>query len=330
MRKRLVLHIGSHKTATTFLQSSLARNAAALDALGILYPQAGRIWQAHFKLAWDLKDQALAGAPVEALPHWAALLAEIDAAPQPLVLISTEEFGMGLDPTRLAPLAARFDVSVVHYMRSPDSHLESLYNQRVKDFPERETRHIETYLAEETPFFLDHASLLRPWAELFGPAAIRLRPFGPGFQPDGILADLLRTLGAASWPEFAPPDLSILHKVSLPPDALDYLRLSNPWLTRAEGHHDFVVRLVKAAQDPAVAAQLQATRAGILSLKARRALRQRFRDSTFQAARAYLGMTRTPFPPAEAPPPPADFDSRLPEASAAVMGRVAALIRNAL
>ncbi|MCC6306594.1 MAG: hypothetical protein IT545_15560, partial [Rhodobacteraceae bacterium] len=105
MRKRLILHIGSHKTGTTHIQSTFARNPAALDAIGVLYPRAGRIHEAHFQLCWQLKDPKLAALPLAALPAWAALLAEIEATPHPLAVVSSEEFGLGLDPARLAALA---------------------------------------------------------------------------------------------------------------------------------------------------------------------------------------------------------------------------------
>ncbi len=325
VRKRLFLHIGSHKTATTFLQSTFAGNTDVLSDLGILYPKAGRIWQAHFKLCWDLKDAALTDRPLEALEHWAALFEEIDASPHPVVVISSEEFGLGLNPARLAVLSARYDVAVIFYLRSPDSYLESFYNQVVKDFDTREARTLADYCQEESLFFLDTMKLLRPWADLFGPAAVRLRLFGAAHLPEGILPDFLATLGCTRRPEFRPPDLSILHKVSLPPDALDYLRLCNPWLTRSEGHHDFVVRLVQMAQQHTAA--LQETRAGMLSHKARQTVRLRFRDSNLQAARLFLGADRTPFPPQDAPAP-AGYDSRLPEATPRIMGKVAAMIRN--
>lgn len=326
MKKRLFLHIGSHKTATTFLQNSFARSPRVLEELGILYPQAGRIYHAHFRLCWALKDAARASLPLESLLEWAELLGEIDVASQKIIVLSAEEFGLGLDPRRLAPLRDRYDVSIVFYMRSPDSYMESFYNQFVKDFGARETRSIETYIVEERLFFLDTFKLLAPWAETFGKEAIKLRLFSKEFLPDGILKDFLKTIGCIRFPEFTPPDSSILHKVSLPPDALEYLRLSNPWLTREEGHHHFVVQLVQMARKHQ--ADLQQTRSGILSLKARQTLRSRFREANMRAAHAYLGLQRTPFPPREAPPPPADYEHRLPEADARLMGRIAAMIRN--
>lgn len=49
--KRLVLHIGQHKTGTTSLQDTLARNRVTLRAAGILYPKLGPWRSAHHALA---------------------------------------------------------------------------------------------------------------------------------------------------------------------------------------------------------------------------------------------------------------------------------------
>ncbi|MCL4187867.1 MAG: hypothetical protein KJZ85_09680 [Rhodobacteraceae bacterium] len=325
MRKRLVLHIGSHKTGTTHIQSTLARNAAVLERIGVLYPQAGRIHEAHFRLCWQLKDRKLKQSALASLPDWAALQDEIDAAPQPVAVVSSEEFGLGLDPARLAPLAERYDVAVVFYLRSPDSYLESFYNQFVKDFETREARTIDRYLAEERLHFLETARILRPWAELFGDAALRVRLFDRVRAAGGLMADFLDAIGCTERPAFGPPGPVVHHKASLPPDALEYVRAMNPWLTRPDGHHKFVVRLSRMAQ--ARSAELQQTRAGLLSLAGRQALRSRFADANRKAARAYLGVDANPFPPDEAPAPPADFDARLSEATAAVVGKVAAFLK---
>ena len=326
MRKRLFLHIGSHKTATTFLQNSFANNPVALAELGILFPRSGMIYQAHFKLSGELRDRSLTDRPLETLPEWVAALAEIDASALPTALLSSEEFGWGLDPQRLAVLSERYDVQIIFYLRSPDSYMESFYNQFVKDFITRETRTIETYVAEEPLGFLDAAKLLKPWADIFGPRAINLRIFDKDNLPGGILPDFLTVLGARNMPTFRPPDPSVLHKVSLPPDALEYLRFANPWLERQAGHHDFVLRLVQISRN--YMETLQETRAGLLSLKARQMLRSRFRNSQSMAVKAYRGIDRAPFPVAEAPLPPADFALRKSEADAQVMGKIAALLRN--
>lgn len=324
--KKLYLHIGSHKTATTFLQGSLARNTELLDSLGILYPKAGQIYRAHFNLSREISSKEFADKPLEELENWSAFFAEAEASAHSNIIISAEEFSFLFDPSRLAPLRERFDLRVIYYLRSPDSFMESFYNQLVKDFGTREARTIETYMTEESLHFLDPLRVLAPWAKVFGDDAIRVRLFGKEYLPHGILADLLSVMGIDEVPAFAEPDESALQKVSLPPDALDYLRLANPWLTREEGHYSFVVKLVRLAQSHGDA--LQQTRAGLLSHKARMELRRRYRPSHAQVASRFLGMERSPFPPADAPPPPADFASREPEATPEIMGRVAAMILN--
>ena len=70
----------------------------------------------------------------------------------------------------------------------------------------------------------------------------------------------------------------------------------------------------------------QETRAGILSPRARRTIRARFRANQLHAVQAYLGQSRSPFLPVDAPDFPG-WNSRLPEATAQVMAKVAALVR---
>lgn len=55
-------------------------------------------------------------------------------------------------------------------------------------------------------------------------------------------------------------------------------------------------------------------------------LRARFRASQSAAVQSWMGLARSPFPPAEAPDFPG-WEARLPEADGRVMGKVAALIR---
>lgn len=325
--KKLYLHIGSHKTATTFLQSSFAQNRPILNELGILYPDAGRIYEAHFKLTWALKDPTRKLLPLGELVEWAALFEEIDAAPQDVIVISSEEFSFGhRNEPRLAALADRYDVRVIYYLRSTDSYLESFYNQNVKDFGTRETRRIETFMGESELVFLDTMRVLKSWAEMFGKDAIRLRLFGQEFLKNGILQDFLETIECSRFPEFRPAGQAQEQKISLPPDALDYLRLSNKWLIRETNHYQFVIDLVRMSATHN--AELQQTRSGMLSLRTRQELRKRFRDSNYRAAKTYLDAGRTPFPPMEAPSPQG-FNERLVEANADIMGHVAALIRDA-
>ena len=55
------VHVGTHKTGTTSLQSMLAANAKILRAAGVLVPLAGRVERGsagHHNVAWELlRDQ---------------------------------------------------------------------------------------------------------------------------------------------------------------------------------------------------------------------------------------------------------------------------------
>ena len=324
MKKHLFVHIGSHKTATTFLQNTFAINQVELDRFGILYPRAARAFGAHHHLAWSLRNPEMASANLTQLDHWSAVIEEIEASPHQKALVSTEDLEWIVDISRLAVLSDKFDVSVVFYLRSPDSYLESYYNQLVKDFKSRETRTLEGYIAESSMFFLDTSIILNRWARVFGKDAIKLRLFGRKHITDGIEHDFLRVMGVPESPNFAPAKESILQKTSLPPDALDYLRLCNLHLSQNNRHHDFVVQLVQTAN--ANVSSLQSTRAGLLSLAAKRNVLRRFQATNKQSVATYLGIEHTPFPVADAVAH-MDYDSRLPAATAEVMAKVAAMVR---
>ena len=326
-KKKLVLHIGSHKTATTFLQSSLAQNPQVLRDLSVLYPTSGQIYEAHFKLCWRLREGKPEAADLETIPEWAALIEEIKASDAEMAILSCEEFGMSIAPHLLEPLKKHFNVSVLCYLRSPDSYLQSFYNQFVKDFITRETRTISTYLNEDRLEFLNNRAILEPWLAVFGRKAVQVRLFETAVQSEGgILGDFLRSVGINRTPPMAPPNLSILQKVSLPPDALEYLRFANFALDIEVGHYPFVVRLVEMSLK--YTPRLQTTRAGMLSHRARQSLRYRFSGQNVWLAQTFFDTSHTPFPAVEAPPPPEDFVRRLEEADAATLGRVAAMLHN--
>ena len=69
--KRVLLHVGTPKTGTSYLQDVLFRNRDHLEARGILYP-ADR-FDAHFLAALDLMRLPWGGLEREAVGAWDAL-----------------------------------------------------------------------------------------------------------------------------------------------------------------------------------------------------------------------------------------------------------------
>ena len=138
----------------------------------MLYPTSGQIYEAHFKLCWRLREGKPESVDLETIPEWADLIEEIKASDAEMAILSCEEFGMSIAPHWLEPLKKHFDVSVLCYLRSPDSYLQSFYNQFVKDFITRETRTISTYLNEDRLEFLNNRAILEPWLAVFGRKAV--------------------------------------------------------------------------------------------------------------------------------------------------------------
>ncbi|MEM6906786.1 MAG: hypothetical protein AAF568_12905, partial [Pseudomonadota bacterium] len=111
----LVLHLGPHKTGSTYVQMVLAENAERLAAAGWIYPQAGRseTEMGHHTLAlgWD----AFQGAGL------ATLRAETAGAAQ--VILSAEAL-CNWEPARFQALAEALGaarVTLVYYLRDPNA-----------------------------------------------------------------------------------------------------------------------------------------------------------------------------------------------------------------
>ena len=77
MTRRVLLHVGTPKTGTSYLQDVLFHNAGPLAAAGIRYP-ADR-FDAHFLAALDLMRMPWGGLEAEAIGAWDALAAKVRA-----------------------------------------------------------------------------------------------------------------------------------------------------------------------------------------------------------------------------------------------------------
>ncbi|KUF08970.1 hypothetical protein [Pseudoponticoccus marisrubri] len=304
----------------------MARNRDLLLNSGVLYPKAGEIHNAHFKLCWQLRAPENRDKPLDAIPAWQNLIREVSASPAEVAIVSCEEFSFSSDPARLALLKEHFDVRIVCYIRSPEAFLQSFYNQFVKDFQTRETRTLTRYLAEENPFFLSNRVMLEKWLDVFGRPAMTVGRFDTAVRSGKLFREFFESLGLSVPAGLQSPSPDILQKVSLPPDALEYLRFSNPYLENEAGHHAFVVDVVRATMAHKEA--FNTTSNGILSLKSRRMLRNRYGAQNVWMAKTFWDQTTNPFPPSETPPPPEGFDARPEEADVRTLGRVSAMIRN--
>jgi len=182
---RLVIHAGIHRTGTTSLQRTLAKNRAALLAQGVAYPGEAPNHQA---LAWEL---------VRGQSGAREVLALVEGAGAERVVLSGEDFAIQTDLAWLAAVAARHDVRVVFYLRRQDHWLASWYNQHVKwPFDARKSRmDPQAFLAALEDFhWLDYERLLGRWSAVLGAERIGVAVLEKG-QVEDATADFLTRAG---------------------------------------------------------------------------------------------------------------------------------------
>lgn len=196
--KRLVVHIGQHKTGSKALQSFCFYNRHRLAQQGLLYPPghppphpiAYQI--SHYRLY-----QALLHHDDEGLQNWFQQLA---AQPQPGVLLSAEDTFEMLTAHQLdfclprveraaamlhrSAVAAGFHPQIILYLRRQDESLASHYSQYLRGGGDPSLS-LHDFL-RATPWRLDPRPTLRAWAGIFSPQDFCLREYPAG----GIVHDL--------------------------------------------------------------------------------------------------------------------------------------------
>jgi hypothetical protein len=93
-RKRVYLHIGLHKTGTTYLQNFCRANREGLAAQAVDFPggpgqpsQVLAVWDVQGRRPRDVEDPRIAG-------QWSALVRNVNASSHPMVLISEERLSV--------------------------------------------------------------------------------------------------------------------------------------------------------------------------------------------------------------------------------------------
>lgn len=201
---KLVLHIGTHKTATTTIQDMFRANAPLLEQHGLIYPRLGPV-TGHHGLVYDWG----ALPPVFKL-HVSSLNAlkwinREFAHREGTVLLSSEEFSRG-DPERridfnvLRSELSDFDsVEVICVLRQQWQFLQSVYlelskTQIPKGPPEMIAQSLSTGMSEG--LWIDYNLLLDHLEQVFAPEEITLMNFDTAVKGEGgIVGHMLRHLG---------------------------------------------------------------------------------------------------------------------------------------
>ena len=227
-QKRLVLHVGLHKTGTTFVQHHLRHYRADLLGAGVLIPETG------FDDVENGRSGALSGHQglVRALRQqddatWAALHREISDHPARTVLISAENLSFPTAPDRDALIATLFarlgtfaQIDVIAMARSPHDYVEAFYAEWVASAHPGGARSIHETLVDHGDSLTDLAALFAPF-EAHSARPVTLGNFDMARQDSGLwqafctLAGLPGALPELNLPRYPTPDRASTHVLQL-------------------------------------------------------------------------------------------------------------------
>jgi hypothetical protein len=172
---RFVLHIGPHKTGTTYLQAAFSESRAELLAGGVLYPDTSFAWvkpgdQSHAELS-----RSLAALDTTYLPESFDRLTESE---YDTILLSAEDLtGMSGQSLRyLRSLLGGRPVDIVFYCRRWTELLPSVWQETVK---QGQTHSLAEFVARHmadplTSAVINYDIVLGRYAEVFGIDSIRI------------------------------------------------------------------------------------------------------------------------------------------------------------
>lgn len=176
--KKMILHIGTHKTGSTAIQDVLSQSAEPLKRQRAYYGRSDRPPFEKLPKHTSLFRAIVAKDPESFLTEKAAIEDDFAASGAETLILSEE----GLSEPRseiiekMASFGDNFEITVVCFLRRQDFFVESLWNQLAKEGHQKRT--IENFM--RLPFTrarLGYATLLDSWSEI---AAVKAFDYDEG------------------------------------------------------------------------------------------------------------------------------------------------------
>lgn len=202
---KVILHIGTHKTATTTIQDTFFGNAALLKKHGIVYPTFGKI-SGHHGLVHDWGALPAVYRLPEGSREAFRQIARAHAESDNTVFISSEEFSRAdpknsVDFNEVRALLAPFDkIEVICVLRLQWQFIQSVYLEVSKKFvaprpPLLMRNSIRN--GQVAGLWADYNGLLDRLRDTFEETEISFFEFGAAVSaPGGILGHMLAHMGS--------------------------------------------------------------------------------------------------------------------------------------
>jgi hypothetical protein len=216
--RKLYLHVGVHRTATTSIQRFLRENFGPLVTRGYLFPFGVA---RHNALVSKVRYGTMSA---EELAQDLIRRMEAKGPAVQTVVLSDEDISMIADLSAFACLTRHFEVKVVVSLRRQDLWLESWYLQNVKWQWDASLAHVSfaEFLERRDEFFwIDYASRLARYEAVFGPGSVVAGVFEEADMPDGPIDAFLAMIGITDQTGFGP---KLHHNSSLSPLASEFMR----------------------------------------------------------------------------------------------------------
>lgn len=133
MKRKCYLHIGTHKTGTTSVQSFLYQNRNVLKEKSIFYPAIieNETDAGHHSIAATIaKNNNYDSLKKE--PQIENLLQQIKSSNYETTILSSEIFST-ISPSLVKKVFAEFDCKVICFLRRQDEFIESMYRELIKN-----------------------------------------------------------------------------------------------------------------------------------------------------------------------------------------------------
>jgi len=308
----LVLHLGMHKTGSTYLQHCLASEAEAMRAAGVLYPQTG-LAAAPFVAVRPGGYPGHLGLLMAALhgrsEPWHSLNREIAQSGCTTVVLSCEGMLLPLAADRQAQLARLFErlssfasCQVVAFVRRPDVGPEMFYREQACNGLRLGARSAQEFMVDYGATLTDLPGLFAPF-EAFSGRPVALVDHDRSLADGAHWRNFLAAAGLAERLGHIAPAAPAATYPSPGRDQVAAARLVNVMLD-SEPQRRLVLRGFFAANPPAGSAAMLLSPADRLALLAHFAAA----SAEFAAARGYapdLERIRAELDAEDWPPPDA-------------------------
>lgn len=201
-KPRILIHIGSTKTGSTYIQHYLEQNRAALLRQGVWYPEVGLFWQkdrphkqaghVHFTPAAVKGDQSLK-------QYIESGLALAQGRIHTIVL-SSEAFFLNRKALKICDYFAGYPLEMLVYLRRQDDWANSQYCEFVGGGAvNRVNVPVEVWLEEQkTKEWLSYKGLLDQWSAKIGQEHVIVRPYEKEqFTNNDLIDDFCTAAGLA-------------------------------------------------------------------------------------------------------------------------------------